>query len=226
MRLIFFISTTLLWPFMLFTQSLNNHIDSISFAIGKDVGENLVKTGVELDIDKIYEGLKEAMTQSELGTLSESEMTRLMTSFRNEAQAILNQENKNKAMEEKQKGSAFLAENAKNDDVVVLPSGLQYKVLTPGDGESPTVSSSVTVHYEGKLINGNVFDSSYKRGAPATFGVNQVISGWTEALQIMKPGAKWQLFIPSDLAYGDRGAGRDIPPGSTLIFDVELISVN
>ena len=118
----------------------------------------------------------------------------------------------------------FLQDNAAKEDVVTLPSGLQYLILKNGDGAKPGPTTMVTVHYEGSLVNGKVFDSSYKRGQPATFGVHQVIAGWTEALQLMPVGSKWKLFIPSSLGYGTRGAGGSIPPNSTLIFDVELIS--
>lgn len=131
------------------------------------------------------------------------------------------------AKTEKEQGDAatFLAENATRPEVIVLPSGLQYEVLQMGEGaQRPGPASRVTVHYEGRLPNGKVFDSSYKRGQPATFGVNQVITGWTEALQLMQPGDKWRLFIPPGLGYGARGAGRDIPPHAALVFDVELIS--
>lgn len=119
----------------------------------------------------------------------------------------------------------FLKDNSANEGVVTLPSGLQYLVLQKGNGAQPGPTSMVTVHYEGSLTNGKVFDSSYKRGTPATFGVHQVIRGWTEALQLMPIGSKWRLFIPSDLGYGARGAGSSIPPYSTLIFDVELIGI-
>ncbi len=122
-------------------------------------------------------------------------------------------------------GEAFLTENAKKEGVVVTASGLQYKVLEAGEGDSPMPSDVVTVHYRGTLVDGTQFDSSYDRGQPATFPVGGVIAGWTEALQLMKPGAKWQLVIPADLAYGERGAGQVIGPNSTLLFDVELISV-
>ncbi|MEP6683063.1 MAG: FKBP-type peptidyl-prolyl cis-trans isomerase [Parafilimonas sp.] len=119
----------------------------------------------------------------------------------------------------------FLQDNATKEGVITLPSGLQYLILKEGEGEKPGPATMVTVHYEGSLINGKVFDSSYKRGKPATFGVHQVISGWTEALQLMPAGSKWRLFIPSALGYGARGSGGSIPPHSTLIFDVELISM-
>ncbi|MBS1746526.1 MAG: FKBP-type peptidyl-prolyl cis-trans isomerase [Bacteroidetes bacterium] len=120
----------------------------------------------------------------------------------------------------------FLEDNASKEGVITLPSGLQYLVLQEGNGQHPGPTTMVTVHYEGSLINGKVFDSSYKRGQPATFGVHQVIKGWTEALQLMPTGSKWRLFIPSELGYGARGAGSSIPPHSTLIFDVELLSMN
>ncbi len=134
--------------------------------------------------------------------------------------------NAKSADENKSEGEAFLAENGKKEGVITTASGLQYKVIKEGDGASPTATSSVTVHYKGTTIDGNEFDSSYKRGTPATFPLNRVIPGWTEGLQLMKEGASYQFYIPSDLAYGSRGAGRDIGPNSTLIFDVELIKVN
>lgn len=128
--------------------------------------------------------------------------------------------------ENKAEGAAFLAENGKKEGVITTKSGLQYKVLTEGEGAAPSATDNVTVNYKGTTIDGNEFDSSYKRGTPATFPLNRVIPGWTEGLQLMKEGAKYQFYIPSDLAYGSRGAGRDIGPNSTLIFDVELIKVN
>jgi FKBP-type peptidyl-prolyl cis-trans isomerase FklB len=137
----------------------------------------------------------------------------------------MNLQDRLKAMFEKstEDQESFLQENAKKEGVITLPSGLQYLVLINGEGEKPGPRSMVTVHYEGSLINGKVFDSSYKRGEPASFGVYQVISGWTEALQLMPVGSKWRLFIPSALGYGTRGSGGSIPPNSTLIFDVELL---
>ena len=125
-----------------------------------------------------------------------------------------------------EEGQKFLEENGKRDGVVTLPSGLQYEILEKGNGPKPEGTSRVTVHYEGRLTNDNVFDSSYKRGQPATFGVRQVISGWTEALQLMPQGSKWRLFIPSELGYGARGAGGSIPPNATLVFDVELLEIS
>ncbi len=131
-----------------------------------------------------------------------------------------------KSTNQKEEGHQWLQENAARPEVVVLPSGLQYEVLQAGTGATPGPATRVTVHYEGKLTNGTIFDSSYKRGQPATFGVNQVISGWTEALQLMPVGSKWRLFIPSDLGYGARGAGASIPGDSVLLFDVELLEMS
>ncbi len=129
-----------------------------------------------------------------------------------------------KTTQQMEQQTQFLEENSKREGVVTLPSGLQYEILQEGSGEKPSDTSRVTVHYEGRLSDGNVFDSSYKRGQPATFGVRQVISGWTEALQLMPVGSKWRLFIPSELGYGARGAGGSIPPNAVLVFDVELLS--
>lgn len=136
------------------------------------------------------------------------------------------QQQKQQADKNLAEGKAFLEENGKKEGVKTLPSGLQYKVIQEGSGKMPAASDTVTVHYRGTLIDGAEFDSSYKRGKPATFRADRVIAGWKEALQLMKPGAKWQLFIPGPLAYGERGAGAKIPPNSTLIFEVELISIN
>lgn len=131
-----------------------------------------------------------------------------------------------KTAQQKEEGQQWLQENAKRPEVVVLPSGLQYEVLQAGTGATPGPATRVTVHYEGRLTDGSVFDSSYKRGQPATFGVNQVISGWTEALQLMPVDSKWRLFIPSDLGYGEQGAGASIPANATLVFDVELLGIS
>ena len=131
----------------------------------------------------------------------------------------------NKAEANRQKGEAFLVENQKKEGVITLPSGLQYKVIEEGTGESPKPNDTVVTHYRGTLIDGKEFDSSYRRGEPASFPVNRVIAGWTEALQLMKVGAKWQLFIPPELAYGERGAGRAIGPNAALIFEIELVEI-
>jgi FKBP-type peptidyl-prolyl cis-trans isomerase FklB len=193
----------------------------ISYAVGRNIGDSLKKSGLEIDIDiftaavaETQAGSPDRMTDSE-----KMEVSATMQKQQTEHAAKITNENKSK-------GQAFLAENAKQEGVTVLPSGLQYKVITAGTGKMPSSTESVTVHYRGTLIDGTEFDSSYKRGQPATFPVNGVIKGWTEALQLMHEGAKWQLFIPSNLAYGERGAGANIGPHATLIFDVELIKIN
>jgi FKBP-type peptidyl-prolyl cis-trans isomerase FklB len=164
-----------------------------------------------------YGGGKTLLTE-EQASQAIADFQKTLTAKKAETMRILSEKNK-------ADGKKFLAENVKKAGVKSLPSGLQYKEITPGKGKSPKAADTVTVHYKGTLIDGTEFDSSYKRGEPATFPVSGVISGWTEALQLMKEGAKWHLFIPPDLAYGERGAGHDIGPNATLVFEVELISV-
>jgi FKBP-type peptidyl-prolyl cis-trans isomerase FklB len=157
--------------------------------------------------------------------LSEQEIRETMAVFQKEMMARQEELSKKLGEKNKKEGDVFLAENKKKDGVKTLPSGLQYKVVKAGTGKKPKLTDTVTTHYRGTLIDGTEFDSSYRRGQPATFPVNGVIPGWTEALQLMEEGAKWELFIPSNLAYGERGAGRDIGPHATLIFDIELITI-
>jgi len=157
--------------------------------------------------------------------LTDKEMGEMLNLYRKEAQAAQQKVKAEQGEKNMQEGPKFLEENKTKEGVVVLPSGLQYKVLTEGTGKSPKATDKVKVHYKGTLINGKEFDSSYKRGTPAEFPVNGVIKGWTEALQLMKEGSKWMLYLPSDLAYGPRGAGGDIGPNATLIFEVELLEV-
>ena len=193
-------------------------MDKVSYALGMSIANNIMASGVNgLNVEEFVKAITTYMAGEEPA----------MTPA--EAQQVLNdyftklQEEQTAAL--KAEGEAFLAQNAKNEGVVTLPSGLQYKVLVSGNGATPKASDSVECHYEGRLISGTVFDSSYQRGETATFGVTQVIAGWVEALQLMKEGDKWQLYIPYNLAYGERGAGAQIPPFATLIFDVELIKV-
>jgi FKBP-type peptidyl-prolyl cis-trans isomerase FklB len=193
-------------------------MDKVSYALGMSIANNIMASGVNgLNVEEFVKAITTYMAGEEPA----------MTPA--EAQQVLNdyftklQEEQTAAL--KAEGEAFLAQNAKNEGVVTLHSGLQYKVLKSGNGATPKASDSVECHYEGRLISGTVFDSSYQRGETATFGVTQVIAGWVEALQLMKEGDKWQLFIPYNLAYGERGAGAQIPPFATLIFDVELIKV-
>ena len=190
----------------------------VSYALGMSVANNILASGVKnLEIDEFVKAVK-AVLGGEAMELSVEEAQEALTVFFTKLQ-----EEQVKGL--KAEGEAFLAENAKQEGVVTLPSGLQYKVLVSGNGASPKATDTVECHYEGRLINGAIFDSSYQRGETATFGVNQVIPGWVEALQLMKEGDKWQLYIPYNLAYGERGAGAQIPPYSTLIFDVELVKV-
>ncbi|WP_347159111.1 FKBP-type peptidyl-prolyl cis-trans isomerase [Pontibacter chitinilyticus] len=198
-----------------------NQKDKISYIIGRDMAANLQKQGIEIEAEPFMEGLKEVLA-GKPSSLSQAEVQQAMMALQQE----MGQKQSGKSAENKQAGESFLAANKSKEGVKTLPSGLQYQVLQEGNGKSPSSSDSVTTHYRGTLIDGTVFDSSYERGEPATFPVNGVIAGWTEALQLMKEGAKWRLFIPSELAYGTQGAGDAIEPNATLIFDVELISVN
>ena len=193
-------------------------MDKFSYGLGMGIGQNLLSMGVQdMNVEDFVKGLKDVLTGAK------PEMSH------SEAQAVVNEHFRKLAEEaytqNKASGEAFLAENAKKEGVTVLPSGLQYEVITAGNGKKPSATDRVQCHYEGTLIDGTIFDSSIKRGEPAVFGVNQVIKGWVEALQLMQEGAKWRLYIPYDMAYGEHGAGEMIPPYSALIFDVELIKV-
>lgn len=198
--------------------------DSVSYSIGVNIGKNFKQQSVEINPDILARGIKDVLAGGKI-TLTDEQVQSTLAAF--QKQMMAKQEEKTKALGEKNKkdGDAFLAENKKKDSVVTLPSGLQYKVLTMGTGKKPKATDTVTVNYRGTLIDGSECDNSYTRGQPATFAVNGVIKGWTEALQLMPVGSKWQVFIPSDLAYGERGAGQVIPPNATLVFEVELISI-
>lgn len=209
----------------LITMSFNSNKEKISYIIGRDMAANFKKQGLEVDPEIFLQGFKEALSGKE-SQLKPEEVQAAMMALQQEMQVRQSANQGQAAEANKKEGEAFLAQNKTKEGVVTLPSGLQYQVLQEGSGASPGPSDKVTTHYHGTLIDGTVFDSSYERGQPATFPVNGVISGWTEALQQMKEGAKWRLFLPSHLAYGAQGAGEDIGPHATLIFDVELISVN
>jgi len=204
--------------------SLKDKKDKVSYAIGLDVGNAMKKQSIDINTDIFVKGLQDALSGGKK-LMTDDEIRETMTAFSREMAEKQKETMKKLGEKNKQEGDAFLAENKKKEGVKTLPSGLQYKVITEGTGKTPKATDTVTVNYRGTLIDGTEFDSSYKRGQPATFSVNGVIKGWTEALQLMKEGSKWQLFIPSELAYGDRGAGGQIGPNATLIFDVELISV-
>jgi FKBP-type peptidyl-prolyl cis-trans isomerase FklB len=198
--------------------------DSVSYIIGTSIGRNLKAQKVQVSLNQLARGIQDAMDSSTL-LITDEQAQRIMGEF--QQQMIARQEEEAHAAGEihRKEGEAFLAENKTKAGVKVTASGLQYKVIKMGTGPKPRADQTVTVHYSGRTIDGKEFDSSYKRGEPTTFGVGQVIKGWTEALQLMPVGSKWELYIPADLAYGDRGAGQLIPPGATLIFEVELLSV-
>ena len=197
---------------------------ALGMNIGSGLGANLKKQSVEVDSTLVSQGLKDAMSGAKT-RLTQEEAQAVLKEVQTEVQKEQQAKMKEAADKNKTGGEAFLAANKSKDGVVTLPSGLQYKILTAGTGPKPTASDSVKCNYRGTLINGSEFDSSYKRGQPATFAVGQVIKGWTEALQLMPVGSKWQLFVPASLAYGERGAGAEIGPNATLIFEVELLSI-
>lgn len=204
---------------------LKTATQKFSYAVGMDLGQNFKEQGVELDVEAFSQGLKDALGGTP-SRLSEEEIRAAVQELQEGlAQGRMNEEDRTLAQKNEEEGKKFLEENAKRPGVVVLPSGLQYEVITPGNGPSPTPSDVVKVHYRGTLVSGKEFDSSYKRGQPATFPVSGVIDGWSQALPLMQTGAKWKLFIPPHLAYGSRGAGPDIGPNATLIFEVELLEV-
>jgi FKBP-type peptidyl-prolyl cis-trans isomerase FklB len=193
-------------------------MEKISYALGVSLGNNLKNSGLSgLSFQKLSDGIKDVMQGDKLEMSIQ------------EAQTLINdyfQQLQEKAFEQNiQEGKNFLAENAKRAEVKTTASGLQYEIITEGKGATPKASDSVTVHYHGTLLNGNVFDSSVSRGEPATFGVTQVIQGWVEALQLMPVGSKWKLYIPSELAYGAQGAGQSIAPHTALVFEVELLDI-
>jgi FKBP-type peptidyl-prolyl cis-trans isomerase FklB len=197
--------------------------DKLSYALGADMGNNLKKFEIEVNAEIYLKGMKDALSGSKV-LLTDDEIKSLIVSLQKDLQTKQQEKMKAQGEKNKKEAEAFLAENKKKEGVKTLPSGLEYKVITEGKGKSPKETDTVTVHYKGTLIDGTEFDSSYKRGEPATFPVNGVIKGWTEALQLMKEGSKWQLFIPASLAYGENGR-PGIPPNSVLIFEVELIKI-
>ncbi|MBF1616945.1 MULTISPECIES: FKBP-type peptidyl-prolyl cis-trans isomerase [Prevotella] len=200
-------------------------MDKLSYALGIGIGSQLAGMGAkELNIDDFAQAIKDVISGSEL-KVDNAEAQTLVQNFFQEQEAKQQAAAAEAGKAAKAAGEAFLAENGKKDGVVTLPSGLQYQVLKEGNGKKPSATDQVVCHYEGTLIDGTVFDSSYQRNQPATFGLNQVIPGWTEGVQLMQEGAKYRFFIPYNLAYGERGAGAQIPPFAALVFDVELIEV-
>lgn len=200
-------------------------MNKLSYALGLGIGRQLAQMGAEdLNIDDFSQAIKDILTSKE-PQVSDQEAQKLVTTFFEEQEAKQRAAAAEKYKDNKEKGEAWLANKAMEEGVVALPSGLLYQVLNEGSGKKPTAADTVECHYEGRLIDGTVFDSSYKRGESATFPLNGVIAGWTEGVQLMSEGAKYRFFIPYQLAYGERGAGQAIPPFAALVFDVELIKV-
>jgi len=206
------------------TPKLETLMDKVSYSIGLNIGKDFKAQKIEVNPDLLARGIKDAISDSK-PLLTDEEIKEAVGTFQKERMAAAEEMAKVLGEKNKKEGETFLEENAKKEGVVTLPSGLQYKVLKEGTGKTPQIGDKVTVNYRGTLVDGTVFDSSYDRGEPVTFPVGGVIPGWTEALQLMKEGAKWELFIPPSLAYGEKGAGQVIGPNATLIFEVELISV-
>jgi FKBP-type peptidyl-prolyl cis-trans isomerase len=205
--------------------TLKTEKDKVNYGIGVGVARNFQRQGIDVDIDLVVKGLRDMLSGGKL-LMTEEELQTTMTAFQADLQKKLQEATKAAAEKNKKEGEAFLAENSKKEGVVTLPSGLQYKILKPGDGKKPVSQDSVECHYRGTFINGTEFDSSYKRGQPINLKVDGgVIAGWSEALKLMPVGSKWQVFIPSKLAYGENGAGSQIGPNSTLIFEVELLAI-
>ena len=208
--------------------ALKTQKDKVSYVVGYDLGSkiggDIKKQGLDFNVDAFLRGMKEAISGTK-ATLPDSEMTSAMMAFQQQMMEKQQAAVKVTGDKKQKEGEEFLAANAKKDSVKVLASGLQYKILREGTGAMPTVNDTVTTHYRGSLIDGKVFDESYSRGEPISFPVTGVIRGWTEALQLMKVGSKWELVIPASLAYGERGAGQMIGPNETLVFQIELIAV-
>ena len=212
-------TSVLLIFFMQFGIAQNQSMDSLSYSVGVMMGKSLESQGLDsLNLNDVANGIKDLLEGTDL-KIDIQDAQQIISSYMEAAQKKAHQ-----ALIDE--GKKFLAENSQREEVTALPSGLQYEVIQSGpDGPSPADTNKVTVHYTGMLLDGKVFDSSVERGQPASFGVTQVIKGWTEALQLMKVGDKWKIYIPENMGYGSRGAGRDIPPYSTLIFEIELLEI-
>ncbi len=196
----------------------------VGYALGRQIGGDFATQEINVDVNTFFKGFESAFKKEE-SEMSEADMNEVMMAFQQEMMAKQQAKVDEAAKENVEKGKAYLADNAKKDGVVTLDSGLQYKVITEGNGKKPAATDTVVTHYEGTLIDGTVFDSSIKRGEPISFPVNGVIKGWQEALQLMTEGSKWELFVPSELAYGPAGSPPVIGPHSTLVFTVELLEV-
>ena len=219
------LNITLLFSFCFAADKLEmkDQKDKESYSLGYQFGQGAKSQGLDINLELYASGVRDALGGSK-PQLSEQEMRQTVLELQKRFIAAREKEIKEISARNLAAGKAFLEENKKKEGIKTLPSGLQYKVLTEGSGKTPKAADNVTINYKGTFINGSEFDSSYKRGKPTTFQVDKVVKGWTEALQLMKEGSKWELFIPPELGYGDRGGGP-VPPNSILIFEVELISV-
>ena len=206
------------------TTTLNTDVDKLSYSIGSDLGKNFKRQGIEVNPAVMAKGIQDGMGTAPL-LLTDDQMKEVLTKFQKDLMAKRTADFNKKAEDNKAKGEAFLSQNKSKPGVVTLPDGLQYKIITAGTGAKPAKEDTVTVEYTGKLISGEVFDSTEKSGKPATFKLSQVIPGWTEALQLMPAGSTWEIYVPANLAYGSRSVGGPIGPNETLIFNVHLISV-
>jgi FKBP-type peptidyl-prolyl cis-trans isomerase FklB len=205
--------------------TLQTQKEKASYAIGINIGKSMKNDGVDVDPELVARGMKDALSGAK-PLLTDEETKTVLTTLQSDVRKHQQEAYQEALTKNKEEGDAFLAANKSKPGIVALPSGLQYKVITSGDGPKPTASDTVKCNYKGTLIDGTEFDSSYKRGQPATFPVGQVIKGWTEALQLMPVGSKWELFIPANLAYGEKGTqGGPIGPNETLVFEVELLSI-
>jgi FKBP-type peptidyl-prolyl cis-trans isomerase len=212
------------WCYAQDPQSLKDQKAKQSYVIGVDIGKAFQRQGMQIDAESLSKGIKDGISGGKL-LMTDQEIQETMMALQKEMRAKQEEANKTAGEKNKKEGEAFLSENQKKEGVKTLPSGLQYKVIKAGTGKKPQAADTVLVHYRGTLIDGTEFDSSARRGQPLSIKVNGVIPGWTEGLQLMEEGAKWNLYIPSNLAYGDRGAGPQIAPNAVLIFEVELLSV-
>jgi FKBP-type peptidyl-prolyl cis-trans isomerase FklB len=205
-------------------EDLDSQKKKVSYAIGLDIGQNFKARAMDIDLDILFQGLKDAQKSGE-PLLSKDEIQKVMTQFQQDMMKSEQEKRQTQGAGNLAQGEAFLKENAQKPGIQVTASGLQYKVITKGSGPVPKASDTVKVHYRGTLLDGTEFDSSYKRNEPAVFQLNGVIKGWTEALQLMNVGSKYQIFLPSSLAYGEQGAGQVIGPNATLVFEVELLGI-
>lgn len=204
--------------------TLSSDLEKLSYSIGVDLGSNIKKQGITLDVPAMAKGIEDSMQGNAL-KMTDEQMKESLVKFQKELMEKRAQQFEKKADDNKAKGEKFLIENKAKKDIVTLPSGLQYKIITAGNGLKPKKEDTVTVEYTGRLITGEVFDSTDKSGKPATFRLDQVIPGWTEALQLMPVGSTWEIYVPANLAYGSRNVGGLIGPNETLIFNVHLISI-